>query len=101
MTPKTYQLVMRSGPNPGQTFELEKDVITIGRDAANDIVISGFLVGKTAATISRRPNGYFINYVEGMAKIKINDKPVKDSAQLKEFDKIEIGSALMEFILKE
>jgi hypothetical protein len=82
-------------------FTLAKKLVKIGKDTANDVIVSGFLVGKTAATISKRPTGYFLSYVEGMTKPKINGKTVKDTAQLKEFDKIEIGSATMEFIIKE
>ncbi len=82
-------------------FELTKKLVKIGKDATNDIVLSGFMVGKTAATISKRPTGYYLNFVEGMAKPKVNGKPVKDSVLLKEFDSIEIGSAKMEFFVKE
>jgi len=81
--------------------ELNKKLIKIGKDPSNDIVISGFMVGKTAATISKRPTGYFVNFVEGMAKPKINGTTVKDTAQIKEFDRLEIGSVTMEFIIKE
>ncbi|MEI6125700.1 MAG: FHA domain-containing protein, partial [Pseudomonadota bacterium] len=81
--------------------ELTKKLIKIGKDPSSDIVISGFMMGKTAATISKRPTGYFINFVEGMTKPKINGKTIKETAQLKEFDKIELGSATMEFIIKE
>jgi len=80
---------------------LSKKLIKIGKDETSDVVVGGFMVGKTAATISRRPTGYFLSYVEGMSKPKVNGKPVKDTVQLREFDKIEIGSATLEFVLKE
>lgn len=35
-----YQLVMRSGPNPGATYALDADQITIGRDPTNTITIN-------------------------------------------------------------
>lgn len=81
-------------------FELTKKLIKIGKDPSSDIVVSGFLVGQTAATISKRPTGYFINYVEGLAKPKVNGKSIKETIQLKEFDKIDLGPATMEFIIK-
>ena len=81
--------------------ELRKKLSKIGKDPSNDIVVGGFMMGKTAATISKRPSGYYVNFVEGMIKPKINGKTVKDSMQIKEFDTLEIGSAKMEFILKE
>ena len=58
------------------------------------------MVGKTAATISIRPQGYFLSYVEGMAKPKVNDKAVKDSIKLEEFDTIELGSVKVQFLYK-
>jgi pSer/pThr/pTyr-binding forkhead associated (FHA) protein len=82
-------------------IELTKKLVKLGKDPSCDIVLSGFTVGKTAATISKRPTGYYLNYVEGLSKPKVNGNAVKDSIQLKEFDSIEIGSAKMEFIMKE
>ena len=58
------------------------------------------MVGKIAATISKRPQGYHLSYVEGMSKPKVNNEAVKESVLLKEFDTIELGSVKMEFILK-
>ncbi len=80
--------------------KLEKKLTKIGKDPSSDIVISGMLVGKTSVTISKRPNGYFLSYVGGMAKPKINGKTVKQSVELKEFDMIEIGSGKMQFVFK-
>ena len=82
-------------------IELAKKLIKIGKNAASDIVASGLMVGQTAATISKRPNGYFLSYVGGMAKPKVNDEAVKESVQLKEFDTIEIGSVKLQFVLKK
>jgi pSer/pThr/pTyr-binding forkhead associated (FHA) protein len=80
---------------------LVKKLFKIGKDGASDIVVGGFLMGQTAATISRRPNGYVLSFVEGMTKPRVNGKTVKDSVTLKEFDKIEIGPLHMEFIMKD
>lgn len=63
--------------------------------------MSGLTVGATAATISKRPNGYHLSYVSGLAKPRINGKTVKESVALHEFDIIEIGSARMQFFTKE
>ncbi len=80
---------------------LVKKLVKIGKDSSNDIVVGGFLMGATAATISRRPNGYVLSFVEGMTKPKVNGATVKDSVVLREFDKIELGSIMMEFIVKD
>ncbi len=80
---------------------LTKKIIKLGKDPSCDIVVTGFLVGKTAATISLRPKGYYFSYVSGFSKPKINDEAVNDTVILKEFDTIEIGSAKLQLILKK
>jgi hypothetical protein len=79
---------------------LTKKLIKIGKDSSCDIVVGGLMMGATAATISRRPKGYYLSYVGGMTKPKVNGQVVKDSVILKEFDNIDIGSARMQFIHK-
>jgi pSer/pThr/pTyr-binding forkhead associated (FHA) protein len=81
--------------------EIKKKLIKIGKHSSCDVVVGGFMVAKVAATISKRPTGFYLNFVEGMSKPSVNGKTVKDSTPLKEFDIIEIGSAKMEFIIKE
>lgn len=81
-------------------FEIKKKLVKVGKDASSDIVIGGLMTGKTAFTISKRPKGYYLSYVGGMAKPKVNDVPVKESILLNEFDTIEIGSVKMQFIYK-
>jgi len=68
------RLVMSQGPQPGQTFTLDRDVITIGRDPGNNIVISDPQVSRHHARIIRMgelmtiedvgsTNGTFVNGV--------------------------------------
>jgi predicted component of type VI protein secretion system len=81
-------------------FVIKKKLIKVGKDPSSDIVIGGFMTGKTAFTISKRPNGFYLSYVGGMAKPKVNDLVVKESARLNEFDVIEIGPVKFQFIYK-
>ena len=82
-------------------FELTRKLIKIGKDATSDIRVSGLTVGQTAATISKRPNGYVLSYVAGLSKPKVNGKAVKQSVALNEFDVIEIGALKLQFFTKE
>jgi len=52
--------------------EISKKLFKIGKASTNDIVVSGFLVGQVAATISKRPDGYFFTYAGGTSKPKVN-----------------------------
>ena len=81
-------------------FELKKKLTKIGKNAASDIVVGGLMMGQTALTISQRPNGYSLTYVEGMSKPRINGKVAKEMVMLREFDTIEIGSLKFQFIYR-
>lgn len=80
---------------------LTKKLAKIGKDPDADIVIRGFWVGKTAATISARPNGYFLSYVGGISKPKVNGAVVKQTVKLNEYDVIELASTKAEFHFKD
>jgi len=66
------RLVMSQGPQPGQTFLLDRDVLTIGRDPGNDITIDDGQISRQHARITRQggfliledigsTNGTFVN----------------------------------------
>lgn len=80
--------------------KLSKKLFRIGKKPSSDIVVGGLMVGQTAATISKRPNGYYLSYVEGISKPKVNGETVRKSVMLKEFDVIAIGSVKMQFVYK-
>lgn len=80
--------------------ELTKKLIKIGKDSSCDIVIGGMMMGKTAATISKRPQGYSLSYVGGMTKPKVNGETVKATVMLNDFDEIEFGAVKLQFVIK-
>lgn len=81
-------------------IELNRKLTKIGKDPSNDIIVQGFMVGKTAALLSRTPQGYTISYYGGFAKLKVNNKVVENAVLLEEFDLIQIGSAELQFFYK-
>lgn len=84
----------------GGTIELSKRVTKIGKDPSNDIIIYGFMVGRTVATISETPKGYMVTPIGGFTKVKVNNKIVKRPQILEEFDSIKIGSVELQFYIK-
>jgi len=84
----------------GGEFRLTKKLTNIGKGSFNDIVVKGFFVGKASASISQRPAGYYLSYVAGFSKPKVNGKAVKQSVKLEDFDIIELGSKKMQFMQK-
>ncbi|MBN1812671.1 MAG: FHA domain-containing protein [Anaerolineae bacterium] len=47
-------LVMSQGPQPGQTFMLDRDWLTVGRDPSNDIVINDPQVSRQHLRVTRQ-----------------------------------------------
>ena len=53
-----FRLVVRRGPQPNQTYELDKDVITLGRDITNDIVINDPEVSRHHLRLTKGADGF-------------------------------------------
>jgi predicted component of type VI protein secretion system len=87
------------GSSQGE-IELSKKLTKIGKSETSEIPLDGFFMPPTAATISRRPNGYAITPT-GKTKVKVNNQVVKESHFLKDFDTIEIGSFKFQFYTQE
>ena len=57
--------------------------------------------GLQVVVLTRRPQGYFVTYVEGANYPMVNGKPLDDQPrQLKEHDIIELAGIKMEFYFK-
>ena len=76
---------------------LNKNFIKIGKDSQSDVLVRGVFVGKLAATISKRPNGYYLCSADGKSKTKVNKKKIKGAVLLQDKDVIKIGSSKLEF----
>jgi pSer/pThr/pTyr-binding forkhead associated (FHA) protein len=93
-------LTIISGGTP-QIIDLTKRVTTLGKSTDVDVKCSGMLVGKTAAMINKRPNGFFLAYAEGLKKPEVNGEAVATQIQLQDGDEISIGGTRMTFNLQE
>jgi pSer/pThr/pTyr-binding forkhead associated (FHA) protein len=93
-------LTVIAGGTP-QIIELDKRLTTLGKSDDSDVKCSGFLVGKTAAIINKRPNGFFLSYAEGMTKPHVNGEQVSAQVQLHDGDEVAIGNTRMTFNLAE
>ncbi len=80
-------------------IELNMKSVRIGKDPQSDILVKGFAVGKTSAVINKLPDGWYINYVGGLSKPRINNSPIKEPLKLKKLDIISIGSTKLQFLI--
>ena len=53
-------LTIRQGPRLDQTFELDQDVIALGREAGNDLIIEDPQVSRRHARLTRQGSSYVI-----------------------------------------
>ncbi len=94
------QIVM--GPQAGKNFDLTASITSIGKGDLCKIKVKGFMIGKQAAMITRRPTGYHIAYLEGFSKVKVNGSVIgNEPMTLKDGAIIELGDMKMEFFLKD
>ena len=77
--------------------KLTQNITRVGKHRESDIIVKGLWVGQTALTISRRPDGFYLSYVGGMAKPKVNDKTIQRATILNDLDIIEIGATKLQF----
>ena len=83
------------GSDQGE-IQLSKKLTKIGKAETSEIKLGGLFMATTAATISRRPNGYAITATGG-TKVKVNNQVIRESQILNDFDTIEIGSYKFQF----
>ena len=81
-------------------IKLNKKLTKIGKAETSEIRLGGLFMSPTAATISRRPNGYAITSTGG-AKVKVNNQAIQDSQYLNDFDTIEVGSYKFQFYTQD
>lgn len=70
----------------------------IGKAPNSDIVVTGLLVGKTAAVINRLEDGWCLSRVAGLARVKINGHVVKATVKLNRLDVITLEKLKMQFL---
>jgi hypothetical protein len=78
-----------TGPNAGKELELVKNLTTLGKP------------GLQVAVLTRRPQGFYITYVEGEHFPLVNGKALNNQPQqLNDHDVIELAGIKMEFYFK-
>jgi pSer/pThr/pTyr-binding forkhead associated (FHA) protein len=78
---------------------LELAPVRIGKAPDADIVVRGFGVGSTAAVINRLEDGWYLSYVGGLARVRVNGAAVKTSVRLNRLDVIQLRKTRIQFLL--
>lgn len=88
MSPISNRLVVRTGPNPGMVFDLTKEITTLGRDVANDIVLGDPEVSRQHSRITRTPGGYVVEDMGSTNGTFVNGERLAAPRVLREGDLI-------------
>ena len=57
---RTFKLTIRQGPKPNQVFDLDQEVLSLGREAGNDLVIEDPQISRRHARLTRQGNSYLL-----------------------------------------
>lgn len=89
-----FWIVIRRGPIENAMFRLEKEVVTLGRDSANDIAIADPQVSRFHLRLYRRGTDYEIEDLDSTNGLRIAGKRVRGPSPLHDGDGIVLGDSV-------
>ncbi len=91
----SFRLIVRRGPQPNQVHELVKDVITMGRDITNDVVINDPEVSRHHCRLTRTSAGYTLEDLGSTNGTFVNGQRLSGARPLANGDMIGLGETVM------
>jgi predicted component of type VI protein secretion system len=90
----SYRLVVRRGPQPNQVYELNKDILTIGRDITNDITINDPEVSRHHMRLTRGAGGFTLEDLGSTNGTFVNGQRLTAPRPLSNGDLIGLGETV-------
>ena len=90
-----FQLIMRSGPTPGASFNLEGDQLTIGRDATNDITINDAEISRRHARLTFQGGKYVLEDLGSTNGTFVNGHRLAGPRVLKSGEVVSFGEQII------
>lgn len=78
-------------------YSLDKDLITIGRVAGNDLVIADASISRKHAQLAREGNNFFLEDLGSANGTFINDKKISKRQRIKNKDILKVGTVSLFF----
>ena len=95
--PAGGMLLVRSGPNAGSKFALDKDVVTAGRHPDSDIFLDDITVSRRHVEVLRQPGGYVVRDVGSLNGTYVNRTRVEEGP-LTDGDELQVGKFKLVFV---
>jgi cobalamin biosynthesis Mg chelatase CobN len=89
-----FQFVMRSGPTPGTTFAVEGDLVTLGRDSSNSIVINDAEISRRHARLTAQGGKYVLEDLGSTNGTFVNGQRISGQYVLKPGDVLSFGEQI-------
>ncbi len=90
----TVRLIMRRGPAPGQVFEFDGEVITVGRETGNDLVAADAEVSRHHARLVREGEGYLLEDLGSTNGTFLNGRRLISPQAIGDGDLINLGETV-------
>lgn len=91
---ESFRLVVRRGPQPNQVYELNKDIVTLGRDITNDIVINDPECSRHHLRLTRGAGGYTLEDLGSTNGTFINGQRLSGARPLRVGDMVGLGETV-------
>lgn len=92
-------LIIRTGGRAGDSFTLDGERFTIGRDTDSDVFLDDVTVSRNHAVIVRRADGLFIDDLGSLNGTYVNRRRI-ESHELVDADELQIGKFKLTFLAR-
>ena len=90
----SFRLIVRRGPQPNQSYDLNKDIVTLGRDITNDIVINDPEVSRHHMRLTRGAGGFTVEDLGSTNGTFVNGQRLTGARPLRPGDMIGLGETV-------
>jgi predicted component of type VI protein secretion system len=90
----SFRLIVRRGPQPNQSYELNKDIVTLGRDITNDIVINDPEVSRHHLRLTRGAGGFTVEDLGSTNGTFVNGQRLTGARPLRPGDMLGLGETV-------